>query len=77
MCLAIPARILSISGTTAQLELAGNRLAADVSMVPDAVIGDYVMVHAGFAIQIYDEDEALKTLDLLREVAAAMTGDEP
>jgi hydrogenase expression/formation protein HypC len=77
MCLAIPARILSITGPTAELELAGNRLTADVSMVPDAVIGDYVMVHAGFAIQKYDEDEALKTLDLLREVAAAMTGDGP
>jgi hydrogenase expression/formation protein HypC len=74
MCLAIPAKILSIEGTTAQLEMAGNRLAADVSMVPDAGVGDYVMVHAGFAMQKYDEDEALKTLEFFREVAAKLEG---
>jgi hydrogenase expression/formation protein HypC len=74
MCLAIPAQILSIEGTVAQLEMAGNRLAADISLVPDAAVGDYVMVHAGFAIQKYDEDEALRTLDLFREMAEKMEG---
>ena len=75
MCLAIPAKILSIEGTVAQLEMAGNRLASDISLVPDASVGDYVMVHAGFAIQKYDEVEALKTLDLFREMVEGLEGE--
>lgn len=69
MCLAIPAKIVSIEDTTAQLDMAGNSVQADVSMVPDAVIGDYVIVHAGFAIQIYDKQRAEETLETLREYA--------
>jgi hydrogenase expression/formation protein HypC len=75
MCLAIPAQILSIEGTVAQLEMGGNRLAAEISLVPEVVVGDYVMVHAGFAIQKYDEDEALKTLALFREIVKGMEGE--
>ena len=67
MCLAVPAKILAIEESVAQLEMGGNRLAADISLVPEVVVGDYVMVHAGFAIQKYDEAEALSTLDLLSE----------
>jgi hydrogenase expression/formation protein HypC len=74
MCLAIPAQILSVRGSSAELDMAGNRLSADISMVPDAVPGDFVMVHAGFAIQKYDETEALATLDILREYAEQLNG---
>jgi hypothetical protein len=45
------------------------------SLVPEVVVGDYVMVHAGFAIQKYDEDEALKTLALFREIVKGMEGE--
>lgn len=69
MCLAIPAKVLSIAGNTAELDMAGNRLSADVSLVPEVKLDDYVMVHAGFALQIYDEAEALATLAIFREYA--------
>lgn len=75
MCLAIPARILSINGSSADLDMAGNRLSADISLVPDVMPGDFVMVHAGFALQKYDEDEALATLDLFREYAGHLEGE--
>lgn len=69
MCLAIPAKITAISGTTATLDMEGNTLTADLSLVPDAGVGSWVIVHAGFAIQVYDEHEAMETLKLLREAA--------
>lgn len=69
MCLAIPARVLVIHENMGELDMAGNRLSVDLSMVPEVKLGDYVMVHAGFAMQIYDEDEALATLEILREYA--------
>lgn len=72
MCLAIPARILSINGSRADLDMVGNRLSADISLVPDAEPGDFVVVHAGFALQKYDEAEALATLDILREYAGPL-----
>lgn len=70
MCLAVPSRIVSISGTTAEVDIMGNRTFADLSIVDDAKVGDYVLVHAGMAIQKYDEDEARKTLELFRDIAA-------
>lgn len=76
MCLAIPAQITAVSGTTATLDMAGNTIEADLSLVPDAGVGSWVIVHAGFAIQIYDEHEALETLRLLREAAQMMGGDD-
>jgi len=74
MCLAVPARIVSISGTTAIVDMEGNRLSTDISIVADVAVGDWVIVHAGFAIQKYDETEALQTLETLKEVARADTG---
>jgi hydrogenase expression/formation protein HypC len=70
MCLAIPAQIVSINGATAEVDIVGNRITADLSVLPDAAVGEYVLVHAGMAIQRYDEEEALATLDLIREIAA-------
>ncbi len=70
MCLAVPAKIVSIEDGVAQCDIAGNMTAADVSLVPDAGVGDYVIVHAGLAIQKYDEEEALETLRALREYAS-------
>ena len=51
MCLAVPAKIIEIDGENATVEYGGVRRKAIVSMVPDAGIGDYVLIHAGFAIQ--------------------------
>ncbi|MBU1170967.1 MAG: HypC/HybG/HupF family hydrogenase formation chaperone [Proteobacteria bacterium] len=69
MCLAVPGKIIAISETTATIDMEGNSITADISIVPDAVVGDWAIIHAGFVIQKYDEHEALETLKLLREAA--------
>jgi hydrogenase expression/formation protein HypC len=77
MCLAVPAKILSISGSTATVDMMGNTTSADLSLLENVNIGDYVLVHVGFAIQKYDEVEARITLDLLKELAIAADNNEP
>jgi hydrogenase expression/formation protein HypC len=67
MCLAVPARILKIKNNRAVVDSLGVKKEVDVTLVPDAVKGDYVIVHAGFAIQIVEEKEALGTQDYWRE----------
>lgn len=59
MCLAVPAKILSIDKKIAEIESMGVKKEIDITLVPDARKGDYVLVHAGFAIQIIDKNEAL------------------
>jgi len=71
MCLAIPGRVLSIDGNTAKVDYGDSTTRnADISLV-NASVGDYVIVHAGFAIQILDADEARKTLEIFREIIEA------
>ncbi len=72
MCLAIPARVIEIEGSRAKVELGGNVRDADLTILDDVHVGDYVMLHAGFAIAKYDEQEALETLKLWSE----MTGEQ-
>ncbi len=62
MCLAVPAKIVEIKGAQALVEVPGNRFSADVSLTPGVVVGDYVLVHAGFAIERYKESDALEIL---------------
>ena len=69
MCLAIPALITSIEGTTAQAEIGGVERAISLALTPEARVGDYVLVHTGFAIGVIDEEEARETLQLLEELA--------
>ena len=68
MCLAIPARILAINDFTARVDVGGNVREANLSLIENVEIGDYVMLHAGFAISKYDPEEARRTLKLLQEV---------
>jgi len=75
MCLSVPAKIVSLEGAIATVDVAGNTREADVSMIEDASIGDYVLLHAGFAIGKYDHEDALETLELWREMAAAREDD--
>jgi hydrogenase expression/formation protein HypC len=72
MCLAIPAKVTALSGYQATVEVEGMVTTADVSVLPGVKIGDYVMVHAGLAIQKYDEEEALANLALIRELYAKL-----
>jgi len=69
MCLAVPAKVISITGPNAMVELGGLTRQANVMLVPDLRVGDYVLLHAGFAIQSLNEAEAQETLDLLAEIA--------
>jgi hydrogenase expression/formation protein HypC len=66
MCLAIPMRIDRIEGAVAEVEVDGVRRRARLDLLPDAKIGDYVLIHAGLAIAVVDEEEARETLSLLR-----------
>jgi len=67
MCLAVPAEVKSIDGHVATVDYGGVRRTANISLV-EANIGDYVIVHAGYAIEVMDKEEAEKTLDLFREM---------
>jgi len=69
MCLAVPAKVISITGQIAQVELGGLTRQANIMLVPGLRLGDYVLLHAGFAIQTLDEADAQETLELLAEIA--------
>lgn len=57
MCLAVPAKIIKIEGDTAVIEINGVRRSGNVSLIQDPEIGDYVLLHAGFAIQKWSEED--------------------
>lgn len=68
MCLAIPAVIEKIDGRKGTVELDGSRAEVILTLVPEASVGDWVLVHAGYAITQLDADEARETYDLLKEM---------
>lgn len=68
MCLAVPVRITKVEGTMAEGELGGITKQVSVLFTPEVKIGDYVVIHAGYAISIMDEQEAEATFRLLKEV---------
>ena len=70
MCLAIPAKIIEINNQMANVEIGGVSRQASVILLPDASPGDYVLMHAGFAISLVDEEEALETIKLFEQLAA-------
>ena len=69
MCLAIPTKIISIDNDMAQVEIGGVTRKASIQLVPEAKVGDYIIVHAGFAIQILDEKYAKETLKFIKYAA--------
>ncbi|CCJ33331.1 MULTISPECIES: HypC/HybG/HupF family hydrogenase formation chaperone [Caloramator] len=71
MCLAVPLKVIEIDGNDAVAELDGIKMKIRVDFVKDIKIGDYVYVHAGFAINKLDEKLAKENLELFREVANA------
>ncbi len=71
MCLAVPARLVEIDESIGVAEFGGVRREINVMFVPEAKVGDYVLVHAGCAIETLDEAEAEETLKLFAELAAA------
>jgi len=72
MCLAVPAKIVSLGKSLeGEVDYLGTRVRVNFSLLEGAVPGDWVIVHAGFAISRLDEKEAQETLSLLRELASA------
>jgi len=71
MCLALPARVVELrDAETAVVDLGGIRKAVSIALVPDAAVGEYLVVHVGHAIGRIDADEAARTLALFGELAA-------
>jgi hydrogenase expression/formation protein HypC len=72
MCLAVPVRVLQIDSLEALVEVGGVARQASIMLVPDVQVGDYVLLHAGFAIQKLDQKEAEETIRLFEEIAEGM-----
>jgi len=70
MCLAIPALIKSIDGVEAEAEIGGISRRISLQLTPEARVGDYAIVHTGYAISILDQEEAEETLKILGEMAS-------
>jgi hydrogenase expression/formation protein HypC len=69
MCLAVPTKIISIENDMAQVEIGGVTRKASIRLVPEAKVGDYILLHAGFAIEVLNEKEALETLEILEQIS--------
>ncbi len=72
MCLAIPAKIVEIENDMGLVDMEGARKTVSLLLQEDAEVGDYVIVHAGFAIHRIDEEEALESLRILRETVSTL-----
>ena len=70
MCLAVPCRIIAIDNSTAIVDAGGVQTKASLLLVDEPKVGEYVIVHAGYAIQKMDEEEAMASLKILNEIAA-------
>lgn len=70
MCLAVPVRVISKEGDAAETEIAGVRRLVSIALTPEVKVGDYVLLHTGYAIGIVDEAEAKETLKLLEEIVS-------
>ena len=71
MCLAVPSKIIEINDTVARVDVDGVIRETSIMLLDDAKIGDYVIVHAGFAISKVDEKAALQTLEDMRNILAS------
>jgi hydrogenase expression/formation protein HypC len=72
MCLSVPGKIVRIKKNMARVDVGGTLRDISLDLCPEVSIGEYVLIHAGFAIQKVDEEEAKETLDLLRKMAEAI-----
>ena len=81
MCLAVPGRILSVSGTdplmrVGRVDFGGVVKAINLAYVPEAEVGDHVLVHVGFAITVIDEAEAVRVFEHLREIGELLDNED-
>lgn len=69
MCLAIPGKVLEIINNTGIVEIGDVKLKVGLDLLPEVAVNDYVLIHAGFAIQLIDKEAALETWELIKELA--------
>lgn len=69
MCLAIPAKVIKIKGDTATVDVSGIRREINILLCPQVKVGDYVIVHAGFALKIIDKKYARETLKIFKDIS--------
>lgn len=74
MCLAVPGQVIQVDGKSGKVDFLGVQRQVQLDLVPEAVAGDWVLVHAGFAIHRIDEEEARETLAMLRKLDAETEG---
>jgi len=74
MCLAVPGRIVETRGEVALVDFQGNRIEVSCVLKPDVDVGDWVLVHAGFAIARMDESDAKETWSYLNDMMSAEPG---
>jgi hydrogenase expression/formation protein HypC len=67
MCIAIPGKIVSIEGSRAKVDFSGNLVDVNVGLI-EAAVGDYVLVHAGCAIEVMSRDKALELIELFHDL---------
>lgn len=75
MCLAVPVKITSIEGDQADVDIGGVSRRVSIALTPEAEIGNYVLLHTGYAINVLNEEEAQETLSLLERLVAAGEGE--
>lgn len=68
MCLAIPGQIIEKQDDSAVIDMMGIERTASLALTPSAQVGDWVLIHAGFAIEVIDAEEAAQTIDIVREL---------
>jgi hydrogenase expression/formation protein HypC len=76
MCLAVPVKIISIDGDQAQVDIGGVGRRVSIALTPEARVGDYVLLHTGYALNVLNEEEAQETLSLLERMVEAGEGRE-
>jgi hydrogenase expression/formation protein HypC len=69
MCLAVPVKVISIDGMEADVDLGGVERRVSIMLTPEVKVGDYVLLHTGYAINVIDEQQAKETLELFEEIA--------
>lgn len=69
MCLAVPVKVMTIDGNEAEVDYGGVKRRVSIMLTPDVKVGDYVLLHTGYAISVIDEAEAEETLKLFEEMA--------
>ncbi len=77
MCLAVPSKVIEINDDIARVQMAGNVRECYLTLLTDVKVGDYILLHAGFAIGKYDEETALATLQDLEDIARRAEEGDP